>query len=143
MDTEGWNRALADYDYDEQVHMRRIANADLSLDTPEYNGHTTGNDMLWAAVPLLSVPAEHLTARMGASLLAACGVSPGEVRSLRSYQTLAFALATPYTSALQPRAKATSVQAIRQTRGASTESAAAPRSRRRVRREFSGVAALW
>ena len=140
---QGAQIAFADYDYDEQVHMRRIANADLSLDTPEYNGHTTGNDMLWAAVPLLSVPAEHLTARMGASLLAACGVSPGEVRSLRSYQTLAFALATPYTSALQPRAKATSVQAIRQTRGASTESAAAPRSRRRVRREFSGVAALW
>ena len=140
---------FADYDYDEQLHMQRIANAHLSLDTPEYNGHTTGNDMLWAAVPLLSVPAEHLTARMGRSLLAACGVSPGEVRSLRSYQTLALALATPYTSALLPRAKATSIQGVRRTTGAGTESAAAAtprisqRSRRRVRREFSGVAALW
>lgn len=137
---------FADYNYDEQLHMQRIANAHLSLDTPEYNGHTTGNDMLWAAVPLLSVPAEHLTARMGRSLLAACGVSPGEVRSLRSYQTLALALATP--SALLPSAKATSIQGVRRTIGAGAESAAgtprtSERSRRRVRREFSGVAALW
>ena len=141
---------FADYDYDEQLHMQRIANAHLSLDTPEYNGHTTGNDMLWAAVPLLSVPAEHLTARMGRSLLAACGVSPGEVRSLRSYQTLALALATPYTRALLPRAKASSIQGGSRTIGAGAESAGAAatprtseRSRRRVRREFSGVAALW
>ena len=146
---------FADYDYDEQLHMQRIAHAHLSLDTPEYNGHTTGNDMLWAAVPLLSVPAEHLTARMGRSLLAACGLSHGEVRSLRAYQTLALALATPHARTLLPRLMGTSRvgdgeerSELHPTIRADAATFATPRtserSRRRVRREFSGVAAaLW
>ena len=48
--SQGARLIFADYVFDERQHMHRIAHAQLSLDTPEYNGHTTGNDMLWAAV---------------------------------------------------------------------------------------------
>ena len=36
-------------------HLKRVSLADLCLDTTVYNGHTTGSDMLWAGVPMITV----------------------------------------------------------------------------------------
>lgn len=130
---------FADYDFDEHEHMRRISQAHLSLDTPEYNGHTTGNDMLWSNVPLISVPGEHLTARMGRSLLAACGSSPGRVDSLRQFQGLAHALAAPSLGQAFHRVQYRGVTPIT----AQPPRPALQRSRRRVRAEaFPAIAEL-
>ena len=135
--SQGARLIFADYVFDERQHMHRIAHAQLSLDTPEYNGHTTGNDMLWAAVPSLTAPAEHLTARMGRSLLAAAGSSSGEVQSLRAYQDLATALSV---SSEQGRVLVPSRGGEPPALGRTP--ASAKRSRRRVRaREFPAVAA--
>lgn len=134
---------FADYDFDEHEHLRRISQAHLSLDTPEYNGHTTGNDMLWANVPLLSVPGEHLTARMGRSLLAASGSSPGRVDSLRQLQGLAHTLALAAAS-FGPafhRVEYRSIESI--TSPPLSPRSAVQRSRRRVRADaFPAVAEL-
>jgi protein O-GlcNAc transferase len=36
-------------------HLKRVTLADLCLDTLIYNGHTTGSDMLWAGVPMITL----------------------------------------------------------------------------------------
>jgi hypothetical protein len=46
-----------------------LALADLSLDTPGYNSHTAGHDVLWANGVFVSVKGERLASRIGAELL--------------------------------------------------------------------------
>lgn len=49
--------------------MMRIHCADLVLDNPIVNGHTTGVDVLWGGVPLIAYPiTESMPSRVGASL---------------------------------------------------------------------------
>ena len=36
--------------------MRRGQLADVCLDTPLCNGHTTGMDVLWAGTPMITMP---------------------------------------------------------------------------------------
>ena len=55
-----------------EEHLKRIQNADLFLDTFNYNAHT-GSDALWAGVPILTLPGNGL-ARVGASLVSAANV---------------------------------------------------------------------
>lgn len=55
-------------------HLRRIALADIALDTRIYNGHTTTSDALWAGVPVVTVKGTHFASRVSASLLTACGL---------------------------------------------------------------------
>lgn len=38
--------------------MRRGQLADVCLDTPLCNGHTTGMDVLWAGTPMVTMPGE-------------------------------------------------------------------------------------
>jgi len=52
-----------------EEHVRRGQLADICLDTPLCNGHTTGMDILWAGTPMISLPMETLASRVGASLL--------------------------------------------------------------------------
>ena len=56
-------------------HLRRIQNADIALDTFNYNSHTTGSDVLWAGVPLITKIGDSFPSRVGASLLSAVGLS--------------------------------------------------------------------
>ncbi len=42
--------------------------ADLFLDTPEFNAHTTATDALWAGVPIVSLPGVNLAQRVAGSL---------------------------------------------------------------------------
>jgi protein O-GlcNAc transferase len=82
-----------------QEHLKRLALADLFLDTPAYNAHTVGCDCLSAGVPMISlllpwhrsdnsnnangngsdggkeVPTEKLASRVGASLLKSAGTT--------------------------------------------------------------------
>ncbi|KAB8349722.1 hypothetical protein FH972_023737 [Carpinus fangiana] len=60
------------------IHISRAAAADLFLDTPECNAHTTAADCLWSGTPLLTLPRYRwkMCSRMAASILAgALGVA--------------------------------------------------------------------
>ena len=56
-----------------EEHVRRGRLADLCLDTPLCNGHTTGMDILWAGTPVLTLPLATLASRVAASQLVALG----------------------------------------------------------------------
>lgn len=56
-----------------EEHVRRGRLADLCLDTPLCNGHTTGMDILWAGTPVLTLPLATLASRVAASQLYALG----------------------------------------------------------------------
>ncbi|PON95534.1 N-terminal acetyltransferase A, auxiliary subunit [Trema orientale] len=75
-------------------HIRRSALADLFLDTPLCNAHTTGTDILWAGLPMVTLPLEKMATRVAGSLCLATGV--GEemiVNSLKEYEERAVSLA--------------------------------------------------
>ncbi|PNT73449.1 probable UDP-N-acetylglucosamine--peptide N-acetylglucosaminyltransferase SEC isoform X2 [Brachypodium distachyon] len=75
-------------------HIRRSALADLFLDTPLCNGHTTGTDILWAGLPMITLPLEKMATRVAGSLCRATGI--GEemiVSSLKEYEERAVFLA--------------------------------------------------
>ena len=55
--------------YPEKDHLLIKAAADLALDTPVYGAHTTLADLLWAGVPSISLPLDHMATRIGTSLL--------------------------------------------------------------------------
>nr|GEW86033.1 probable UDP-N-acetylglucosamine--peptide N-acetylglucosaminyltransferase SEC [Tanacetum cinerariifolium] len=55
-------------------HIRRSSLADLCLDTPLCNAHTTGTDVLWAGLPMLTLPLEKMATRVAGSLCLATGV---------------------------------------------------------------------
>lgn len=75
-------------------HLRRGFLADLFLDTPACNAHTTGCDILWGGVPMVTVPGEKMASRVAASLLNAAGLAECVTASLREYEELVFHLAT-------------------------------------------------
>ncbi|KAE8720235.1 putative UDP-N-acetylglucosamine--peptide N-acetylglucosaminyltransferase SEC [Hibiscus syriacus] len=75
-------------------HIRRSALADLCLDTPLCNSHTTGTDVLWAGLPMVTLPLEKMAARVAGSLCLATGL--GEemiVNSMKEYEERAVTLA--------------------------------------------------
>lgn len=43
--------------------MRRGQLADVCLDTPLCNGHTTAMDVLWAGTPVVTLPGDTLASR--------------------------------------------------------------------------------
>lgn len=56
-----------------EEHVRRGQLADVCLDTPLCNGHTTGMDVLWAGTPMVTLPGETLASRVASSQLIALG----------------------------------------------------------------------
>ncbi|KAK6161641.1 hypothetical protein DH2020_005022 [Rehmannia glutinosa] len=77
-----------------QEHIRRSSLADLFLDTPLCNAHTTGTDVLWAGLPMITLPLEKMATRVAGSLCLATGV--GEemiVHSMKEYEEKAVSLA--------------------------------------------------
>ncbi|KII61331.1 UDP-N-acetylglucosamine--peptide N-acetylglucosaminyltransferase subunit [Thelohanellus kitauei] len=57
-----------------EEHVRRGQLADVCLDTPICNGHTTGMDVLWAGCPVVTTPRETFASRVGASIVNAIGL---------------------------------------------------------------------
>ena len=74
-------------------HLARHRHADLFLDTLYCNAHTTASDALWAGLPLISGAGGTFAARVGTSLLRACGLPELAVDNLHDYERLAIALA--------------------------------------------------
>ncbi|KAI9598712.1 glycosyl transferase family 41-domain-containing protein [Syncephalis fuscata] len=58
-----------------QIHIHRGRVADLFLDTPECNGHTTSTDILWSGTPVLTLPRHYhkMCSRVAASIAFATG----------------------------------------------------------------------
>jgi protein O-GlcNAc transferase len=75
-------------------HLSRLGCADLALDTIGwYNGHSTTADLLWAGVPVLTLPGETFATRVAASLVRAAGLSELVVMTSDAYVDTAVALA--------------------------------------------------
>lgn len=58
------------------LHIRRSGLADVFLDTPLCNAHTTGCDVLWGGCPMVTLPMERMASRVAASLAYASGLGP-------------------------------------------------------------------
>lgn len=56
-----------------EEHMLRIPLADIFLDTPLCNAHTTCLDVLWAGMPVITLPGKTLASRVAASQLTTLG----------------------------------------------------------------------
>lgn len=74
-------------------HLARMQLADLALDTIPYNSHSSGSEVLWAGVPMVSLLGETFAGRVGASLLHAAGLSELVTRTTDEYLQLAISLA--------------------------------------------------
>lgn len=75
------------------MHIRRSGLADVFLDTPLCNAHTTGCDVLWGGCPMITLPLERMASRVAASLCCATGL--GEymvVNSQKEYENRAVEL---------------------------------------------------
>lgn len=73
-------------------HIARLALADIYLDTPHFNAHTTGSDALWMGVPIVTVEDQPFAARVGASMLAAVGLGELVGRDLDDMAAIAVRL---------------------------------------------------
>lgn len=77
-----------------EEHVRRGQLADLCLDTPLCNGHTTGMDVLWAGTPMITLAGETLASRVASSQLACLGVPDLIARNRQDYEDIAVKLGT-------------------------------------------------
>lgn len=88
-----------------EEHVRRGQLADVCLDTPLCNGHTTGMDILWTGTPMVTMPMETLASRVASSQLYALGVPELVARSRDDYVRIATRLGTDREYLSQIRAK--------------------------------------
>uniref|UniRef100_A0A8C4Y077 UDP-N-acetylglucosamine--peptide N-acetylglucosaminyltransferase 110 kDa subunit n=1 Tax=Gopherus evgoodei TaxID=1825980 RepID=A0A8C4Y077_9SAUR len=77
-----------------EEHVRRGQLADVCLDTPLCNGHTTGMDVLWAGTPMVTMPGETLASRVAASQLTCLGCLDLIAKSRQEYEDIAVKLGT-------------------------------------------------
>lgn len=77
-----------------EEHVRRGQLADVCLDTPLCNGHTTGMDVLWAGCPMVTLPLDTLASRVASSQLHALGVPELSAKSRDDYENIAIKLGT-------------------------------------------------
>jgi protein O-GlcNAc transferase len=75
-----------------EEHVRRGQLADVCLDTPLCNGHTTSMDVLWAGTPVVTYPCETLASRVAASQLTCLGVTELIAQSRKEYEEVAVRL---------------------------------------------------
>jgi len=76
-------------------HIERCHLADLSLDNPITNGHTTTCDLLWSGLPIVTYPiSENMPSRVAASICYALECPEMVTDSYQEYEELAVKLAT-------------------------------------------------
>mmetsp|Transcript_2181 Transcript_2181/g.6511 ORF Transcript_2181/g.6511 Transcript_2181/m.6511 type:complete len:1397 (+) Transcript_2181:421-4611(+) len=86
------------------VHIARSGLADVFLDTPLCNAHTTGCDVLWGGCPMVTLPLQRMASRVAASLCAATGLGTEMiVNSQQEYEEVAVALGTDHARRLDLR----------------------------------------
>ncbi|GJQ10271.1 hypothetical protein GpartN1_g2062.t1 [Galdieria partita] len=76
-----------------EEHIARCGLADIFLDTPVCNAHTTATDALWSGLPVVTVPTLRLASRVAASVLHAAGLDELIARDMNEYQDIAISLA--------------------------------------------------
>jgi protein O-GlcNAc transferase len=64
------------------AYMQRAKLANLFLDTPLVNAHTSATDVLWAGVPMVTLPGNAMISRVAASILIADGLPHFIARNL-------------------------------------------------------------
>lgn len=77
-----------------EEHVRRGQLADVCLDTPLCNGHTTGMDVLWAGTPMVTLAGETLASRVASSQLNTLGCPELVATTRQHYQSIAVRLGT-------------------------------------------------
>ncbi|XP_041359441.1 UDP-N-acetylglucosamine--peptide N-acetylglucosaminyltransferase 110 kDa subunit-like [Gigantopelta aegis] len=77
-----------------EEHVRRGQLADVCLDTPLCNGHTTGMDVLWAGIPMVTLPEETLASRVASSQLHSLGCPELVAKNSEDYVNIAVRLGT-------------------------------------------------
>merc|ERR1711988_866399 len=75
-----------------EEHVRRGQLADVCLDTPLCNGHTTGMDVLWAGTPMVTLAGETLASRVASSQLLALGSPELIAKDRADYESIAIRL---------------------------------------------------
>ncbi|KAL3931678.1 MAG: hypothetical protein SGPRY_001020 [Prymnesium sp.] len=86
-------------------YIARASLADVFLDTPWCNGHTTGCDVLWAGVPLLTCQLESMCSRVAGSLCRAVGMPELVCADMSAYLHTAIRLGTDREYLLAVRRK--------------------------------------
>ncbi|MCC2637506.1 MAG: repeat-containing protein [Moraxellaceae bacterium] len=76
----------------DQDYLLRQGAPDLFLDARQYGAHTTMAESLWMGVPALSCRGDAFQNRVGASLLASCGLDELIMPDLATYEATAIAL---------------------------------------------------
>uniref|UniRef100_A0A7S4NF57 protein O-GlcNAc transferase n=1 Tax=Guillardia theta TaxID=55529 RepID=A0A7S4NF57_GUITH len=72
-----------------QLEFKIKSLADVFVDTPLFNAHTTGVDALWCGTPLVTVPLEDFSARVAAGLVASVSrmqLGTTVARSMEDYE---------------------------------------------------------
>merc|ERR1712122_461224 len=72
-----------------EEHVRRGQLADVCLDTPLCNGHTTGMDVLWAGTPMVTLPLETFASRVASSQLKTLGFQELIAKDRADYESIA------------------------------------------------------
>ena len=75
-------------------HINRCYLADLCLDTPLCNGHTTTCDALWSGLPVVTLPLKIMASRVAAGLCNALECPEMIAKSPEDYEEKAVRLAT-------------------------------------------------
>ncbi len=75
------------------AHLRRLALADMMLDTLPYGMHTTASDALWMGVPVITCRGRSFAGRVAAGLVSAMECPELIAETPQDYEALALALA--------------------------------------------------
>ena len=87
------------------AHLSRHRHADLFLDTPFYNAHTTASDALWSGLPVLTLQGTTYASRVGASLLNALDMGDLVAADMNEYESKANAFASNLIKLEETRSK--------------------------------------
>ncbi len=77
-----------------EEHLKRLALADIFLDTFPCNAHTTASDAIRMGVPLITLAGESFASRVAASILTAVDMTDLITTNIDEYKNLAIRLAT-------------------------------------------------
>jgi protein O-GlcNAc transferase len=72
--------------------MSGLCEGDIFLDTPDFNGHTTAVDSVWAGVPIITAATEKMVGRVASSILASADLSLLIARTRGEYAMLGRAM---------------------------------------------------